>query len=117
MVSRIETLRGRNKAVSQVDGGAPAAARFAANAAWVVGWRLSTRVLGFASTLALVRLLAPTDFGLIMLATTFTAAVDALSAIGIQDAIVRDRAPDRSLYNTAFTMNALRCLTTAAVIG
>ena len=91
--------------------------RVASNAAWVIGWRLSTRILGFVSTFVLVRLLAPTDFGLIMLATTFTDAVDALSTVGIQDAIVRERAPDRAFYDTAFTMNAIRAVAMGAVIG
>ena len=95
----------------------PPQTRVAAGAAWVVGWRFSTRLLGFLSTFILVRLLAPADFGLIMLATTFTDGVDALSALGIQDAIVREKAPSRSLYDTAFTMNAIRSLTTASLIA
>jgi lipopolysaccharide exporter len=103
--------------MTEIDIRAPAASRMAGNAAWVVAWRLSTRFLGLASTLALVRLLVPTDFGLIMLATTFTAAVDSLSSVGIQDAIVREKTPERSLYDTAFTMNALRCLATGSFIG
>jgi O-antigen/teichoic acid export membrane protein len=98
-------------------GEAAATARFATGAAWVVGWRLSTRLLGFASTLAMVRLLAPADFGLVMLAATATAAVEAVSAVGIQDALLRERHADRPLYDTAFTMNALRCLAMAAVIA
>src|SRR5579862_2933429 len=95
----------------------PPSSRMAGNVAWVVGWRFVTRALGFVSTFILVRLLAPTDFGLIMLATTFANAVDALSVVGIQDAVVREKAPDRSLYDTAFTMNALRCLATGGLIG
>lgn len=94
-----------------------APSKVASNAAWVVAWRFSTRALGFLSTFVLVRLLAPADFGLIMLATTFTDAVNALSAVGIQDAIVREKAPDRTLYDTAFTMNAIRCLAMGAFIG
>lgn len=89
----------------------------AGHAAWVVGWRLTTRILGFASTFVLARLLAPTDFGLIALAITLTDAVDTLSAVGIQDAIVREKAPDRTLYDTAFTMNAVRCLITGSFVG
>lgn len=95
----------------------PSQSRVASHAAWVVGWRLTTRVLGFISTFVLVRLLAPTDFGLITLAITFTDAVDTLSAVGIQDAIVREKAPNRTLYDTAFTMNAMRCAATSSFIG
>ncbi len=89
----------------------------AGSTAWVVAWRFSTRLLGFASTLVLVRLLAPTDFGLVMLATTFSGMVEALSAVGIQEAVVREKAPDRAVYDTAFTMNAVRCLASGLLIG
>lgn len=95
----------------------PAPTGLGINTAWVVAWRFSTRALGFISTFVLVRLLAPADFGLIMLATTFTDAVNALSSVGIQDAIVREKSPDRTLYDTAFTMNAIRCLVMGAFIG
>ena len=43
---------------------------------------------GLVSTLVLVRLLQPADFGLVALATGFINSVDALSAIGVQDALV-----------------------------
>jgi lipopolysaccharide exporter len=85
--------------------------------AWVVGWRFATRLLGVASAFVLVRLLAPTDFGLIMLATAFTSAVEALSAVGIQDAVIREKTADRTLYDTAFTMNAVRCVAIGMLVS
>lgn len=109
LFSQVEAVDGRSKP--------PLQSRVASHAAWVVGWRLTTRILGFTSTFILARLLAPTDFGLIALAITLTDAVDALSAVGIQDAIVREQAPDRTLYDTAFSMNAVRCLITSFFVG
>ena len=75
---------------------------------WIFAWRMTTRILGMASTLLLVRLLAPADFGLVALSSSFLQAIDAFSALGVEEAVVRTHAPDRPLYDTAFTMIALR---------
>jgi lipopolysaccharide exporter len=86
-------------------------------AGWIIAWRMATRNLGLISTLILVRLLQPADFGLVALAAGFIASVDALSAIGVQDALVRARSLDRDLYDTGFGLSVLRGLLTAAVIA
>ena len=41
--------------------------------AWLLLWRVVTRSLGLVSTLVLARLLVPADFGLVAMATTFSA--------------------------------------------
>ena len=92
-------------------------ARTARGAGWVVAWRMLTRVLGLCSTLVLVRLLSPADFGLVALATAFALALDVCLSIGIEDQIVRAREPRPALYDTAFTMNLLRCAFVAALIA
>lgn len=85
-------------------------------AGWVIGWRMTTRLLGLLSTLVLVRLLAPQDFGLVALAAGFWQAIDAMSSLGVEEALVREKAPDHVLYDTGFTVNALRGVATAAII-
>ena len=92
-------------------------AKTARGAGWVVGFRLSTRLLGLASTLTLVRLLVPGDFGLIALANSFAQTVDAVSNLSVHEAIIRERAPDRPMYDTAFTMSLIRGLLTAGVVA
>jgi lipopolysaccharide exporter len=52
-------------------------ARTVRGAGWVIAWRMGMRILGLASTLILVRLLAPADFGLLALAASFAQTVDA----------------------------------------
>lgn len=84
---------------------------------WIVAWRMATRVLGMASTLVLVRLLAPADFGLMALASSFLEMIDAFSALGVEDAVVRAPTPCRRLYDTAFTMIWLRSVVMAAAIA
>jgi O-antigen/teichoic acid export membrane protein len=91
--------------------------RTARGAGWVIGWRLFTRALGMLSTLVLVRLLVPADFGLMTLATGFAQALNELSALGVEEAVIRERQPGRDLYDTGFTINLIRGAATAALIA
>jgi lipopolysaccharide exporter len=86
-------------------------------AGWILGWRMATRGLGLISTLVLVRLLLPADFGLIALAMGFTQVIESMSFLGVEDALVREHKPSRSLYDTGFTLNLLRALATAAALA
>ncbi len=85
--------------------------------AWLLLWRVVTRSLGLVSTLVLARLLVPADFGLVAMATTFSAGVEALSQLGLQDALVRRREDGFDLHHTAFTLQLGRAVVTAAVIA
>jgi hypothetical protein len=89
----------------------------AGGAGWTIGWRAATRALGFLNTLALARLLVPSDFRLVALAMSFSRAIDILADLGVQDALIRIGAPSRATYDTAFTVNAIRGLITATMIG
>ncbi len=92
-------------------------ARTARGAGWVIGWRMTTRLIGMASTLILARLLVPADFGLVALANIFAGTVEAFSTVGVEQALIRAPCPDRDLYDTGFTINLLRGLLTAALIA
>lgn len=89
----------------------------ARGAGWLIAWQMATRLLGLVSTLILARLLIPADFGIVAMAATFTAAVNALSSLGVADAVVRRPDTGQTWFDTAFTMQALRGLFTAAIIG
>ena len=91
-------------------------ARTAKGAGWIIAWRVLTRVLGLVSTLFLVQLLVPGDFGLIMLATGFGQAISSLSSLGVEEAVIREKNPSRELYDSAFTINVIRATTTAIII-
>src|SRR3984957_13616569 len=91
--------------------------RVARGTGWVMAGRIVSRNLGLLSTLVLVRLLRPEDFGLVTLATGFVNTIDSLSAIGVQDALVRDVAPDRDRYDTAFCLNVLRGVPPARILA
>jgi len=102
--------------VSGADETGSLGARTVRGAGWLMGWRLASRLLGIVNTVVLVRLLTPADFGLVALATSFSLAIDSLSYLGVQDALIRERAVDRALYDTGFTITVLRGLLTALII-
>ncbi len=86
-------------------------------AGWLVAWRMVTRGLGLVSTLILARLLVPADFGLVAMATAFSASVESLSELGLGDALVRRQENERGHYDTAFTLQLIRGGLTGAVIA
>jgi lipopolysaccharide exporter len=91
--------------------------RTARGARWVMAWRLGVRVLGLVSTLVLVRLIQPADFGIIALATSFMQTIDGMLTLGTEEAVIREAAPGRQFYDTAFTLNLLRGLSVTILVA
>jgi O-antigen/teichoic acid export membrane protein len=91
--------------------------RTARGASWVMAWRLGMRVLGLVSTLVLVRLIAPADFGIIALATSFMQTIDGMLTLGTEEAVIREATPARTFYDTAFTLNLLRGLSVTVLVA
>lgn len=91
-------------------------ARTAAGAGWMFAWRMGSRVLGLLSTLVLVRVLAPEDFGLFGLAFAVIATLEATVSIGVEAQIVRARQTSRALYDTVFTIALLRGVSLALLM-
>ena len=79
--------------------------------------RVMLRGLGLFSTLILVRLLAPEDFGIAVLASAVLATLDMLTWTGFGLAIVRMPAPSVAHYDTAFTLTVLRGVLLAAILS
>jgi len=92
-------------------------AKTARGTGWVVAWRMITRTLGLLSTLVLVRLLAPADFGLVALASSFAVSIEAFSWIGIEEGVIRHTEPSPALYDTAFTLSVLRGIVIGLLIA
>jgi lipopolysaccharide exporter len=91
--------------------------RTARGAGWVMAWRLGMRILGLVSTLVLVRLIAPADFGIIALATSFMQTIDGMLTLGTEEAVIREPTPNRGFYDTAFTLNLLRGLSVTLLVA
>ena len=86
-------------------------------AAWITVGRVAINVLAFASTLLLARLLAPADFGLIAIATTVIAIISSLSELSLAQALIHHPDPEDDHFHTAWTLNFLRGVILAVVIG
>ncbi len=90
--------------------------RALAGAAWMVGFRLASRLLGVASTLVLARLLVSADFGLAAIAFTISAALNSISNVGVTENLVRHREIGRDLLDTGFTINVIKGLITGLLL-
>lgn len=75
-------------------------------AAWMVLFKLLERSLGAISTLILVRLLAPKDFGMVAMATSFIALLEMFAAFGFDVALIQNQNAPEDHYHTAWTLNA-----------
>jgi PST family polysaccharide transporter len=87
--------------------------RFATGAGWLYAHRWLERLLDFLAIVVLARLLAPGDFGLVAIAASITTIVEGLSAFDVDKALIRSRDDDPALYDTAWTLSALRGLLAA----
>jgi O-antigen/teichoic acid export membrane protein len=80
----------------------------AAASMFMIGLRMSFRVLGVISSLVLIRLLLPTDFGLVGLAMAFASGLETLTETSFAMALIRLPDVTRRHLDTAFTFQVLR---------
>ncbi len=78
--------------------------------------RWSNRVIGFASTLILARLLDPDDFGIIAIAFLVIGFINVFSDFGIHVALIRKVNPSPAHYNTAWTLRLIQMGVTAFIV-
>ena len=76
-------------------------------AMWMVLFKLMDRSLGFVSTLILVRLLSPADFGIVAMGLTFVFMAEVLGSFGFDIALIQHKDPSDEHYHTAWTCNVL----------
>lgn len=84
------------------------ATRATRGARWLYAFRWIERLLDFGSLLLLARLLTPEDFGLVAIAGSFVAILQGLSDFDVHKALLRSRSEERGLFDTAWTLGALR---------
>jgi len=91
-------------------------AKLASGAAWMVSFRLIDRFLGVLSTLVLARLLIPEDFGIIAMAMSLVALLEAFGDIGFDVVLIQkqDAKPDH--YHSAWTLRVFLGLAIAVIL-
>jgi O-antigen/teichoic acid export membrane protein len=101
-----------------MSGASPEAASLARQVAkgafLMVALRFAFRLIGLVSTLILVRVLTPADFGIVGLVTAAQAVLELLSELSFQLALIRMPAPQREHYDTTWTLGCLRGAVLAA---
>lgn len=96
--------------------GAGLARRMAQGSAWSLGWRWVVRGIGLVSTLLLVRLLSPEDFGIVTAAALLNEILQMLVNTGVSLALLRMPTPGRQHYDTVFTISLIRNLLIALLL-
>ncbi|MEM8984544.1 MAG: lipopolysaccharide biosynthesis protein [Pseudomonadota bacterium] len=91
--------------------------KIAFGAIWMVGMRLFIRSIGLISTLILVRLLEPADFGLVAIVTAIIAAIETMKAFGLEVALIQDQSAGPDEYNTVWTMEIILAALTSSCIA
>ncbi|MHB8534198.1 MAG: lipopolysaccharide biosynthesis protein [Sulfuricaulis sp.] len=76
-------------------------------AVWMLLLKSIDQSLGFISTLVLVRLLSPTDFGILAIGLSFVAMAELLIAFGFDIALIQHPNPDEDHYHSAWTCNVI----------
>jgi lipopolysaccharide exporter len=87
-----------------------------AGAAWVIAARWSIRGLGLISTLILARLLTPADFGVVAMAMFGIGLLEVFGETGLVMYIIRHPDPQRSHFDTVFTLRLLVGISLAALM-
>lgn len=90
--------------------------RLAMGSLWTAGIRVFINLLGAANTLVLARLLTPSDFGLVTIATIVFTIVNAFTELSLASALIQHHAPTRRHFDTAWTLNVMRALIVAIIL-
>jgi lipopolysaccharide exporter len=84
--------------------------------AWMVAMRWTMRGIGIVSTLILVRLLDPSDFGIIAMAMIVVGFLEVMAESGVELALIRKEHPDRDDYDSAWTLQIIVSSVLAVVL-
>jgi O-antigen/teichoic acid export membrane protein len=90
--------------------------QMARGAAWMLLFKLVDRGIGLVSTLVLVRLLDPANFGIVTMAMSFIALLELIGAFGFDMALIQRADASPAHYNTAWTFNVLFGIAMAALM-
>jgi O-antigen/teichoic acid export membrane protein len=78
--------------------------KIASGFGWIVMINYSNRVLGFVTTLILARLLAPSEFGLVAIASMLMEILNLMKDMGFGEALIYQKREDAEAVDTANTM-------------
>lgn len=84
---------------------------------WALATRWSIRIAGFINTIIMARLLMPSDYGLVAMATLVVGLAQALLDSSATTALMRKEKITKSEINSTWTLRLIQCLAMAAVVA
>jgi lipopolysaccharide exporter len=79
--------------------------------------RWMDRFIGFVSTLILARWLVPADFGIIAMISLVIGIAEVLLDLGVNVALIQNRAATQAHYDTAWTLRLLQAIGTVIIVS
>ena len=95
---------------------AASGAQIAKGIGWMTLFKIADRGIGLLSTLILARLLVPSDFGLVAMASSIVALTELMGAFGFDTALIQRQDARREHYDTAWTFGVLFGVAIALVL-
>ena len=86
------------------------------SAAIVVAMRWTDRLIGLVSTLVLVRLLVPADFGVVAMAAVVVGLIDVVLDLGVHVALIQKRDAADEDFHTGWTIRLIQSLVAAVIV-
>lgn len=74
---------------------------------WMGSWRWSARLIGFATTIILARLLLPEDFGIVATGAIISGFFGIMTRLGTDAYLIRHENPERADYDTAWSLRLI----------
>ena len=84
--------------------------------AWLIALRWAVRLVGLVNTFILVRLLNPSDFGVVAMAMIVVGMIETIAESGQKLVVIKHSNPQRADYDTAWTMSILFGLAVSVAI-
>lgn len=91
--------------------------RLATASAWITGAKFVSNALGALSTIVLARLLAPEDFGIVALASSFIAIAASVTELSLGEALINVRDPTHEHFHSVWSLSALRSAALGIVLA
>lgn len=85
-------------------------------AAWMVGMRWSIRLLGLGNTVVMARLLMPSEYGIVAMATVVVGIVQVMLEFGASTALMRKAQLERDDIDSAWTLRLLQGLAVCGLL-
>ncbi len=105
-----------SKEQTRASGGGELAGKTARGIGWMMLLKLVMQSLGLISTLILVRLLSPQDFGLVAMAMVFIAIMDIFSSFSFDVVLIQKQTAERKHYDTAWSFTLIFHLISALIL-